>query len=365
MVTLIHKMILLNNNFGVENYNKLVFNVDSTRDSFEVVDMTRSEHFSEGENRPVAFSPLVSQSVDTEGNRVVITVPMLKPGDMFEYKIRIYSNSPVITGHFWTMQNMADVYPTEKSVFSIEMPENIELFYQCFAHETEPRISSSGGNINYTWELENLDPVRSLNNEKSDESMPRVIVSSVNSWDVLAEWLSARYFEKIADNDRTRRLALSLTQMTGNEIKEHMAMTLARFVSLNIVNYDNGVELDTIVPNDAEAVLKNRRGDCKDKAVLLLSLLYSVGIEAYPALLNNDRDSNIAEMLPVPYYFNHAIVYVPPQATIEHKLWLDPTDVNLISTRSMNISHHKRKQALILRPNGESRFEWMEGTSTE
>jgi hypothetical protein len=70
-------------------------------------------------------------------------------------------------------------------------------------------------------------------------------------------------------------------------------------------------------------------------------------------------------MLPAPYYFNHALVYVPRQDMMERDLWLDATDTKLTMARSTGISPLNRQQALVLKPNGESRFVWMKEASAE
>jgi hypothetical protein len=363
--TLIHSIVRINNVRGVEKYKTTSFGNDSSRGSFEVLCMRRHENSGEDKNLTIELTPFVSQSGDTEISKILVTAPILKPGDIFEYEIRIRKNRPALPGHFWSMQNMADVYPTAKSVFTIEMPEDMQFFYHIVNLKTEPRISNGGGNRTCTWELENLKPVTSSDGEESDAGMPRVIVSTINSWDVMAEWMAARYFEKITNNDRIRKLATSLTQKSGNKNTEQTAIALARFVSLNIVNRNGGIEPDAIVPAEAESVLNERKGDCKDKTVLLVSLLYAVGIEAYPALINTDRNFNISEMLPAPYYFNHALVYVPRQDMMERDLWLDATDTKLTMARSTGISPLNRQQALVLKPNGESRFVWMKEASAE
>ena len=44
--------------------------------------------------------------------------------------------------------------------------------------------------------------------------------------------------------------------------------------------------------------MERRFGDCKDKTLLLLSLLDALGIEAYPALVNTDVQRGIRQQAP-------------------------------------------------------------------
>jgi len=84
-----------------------------------------------------------------------------------------------------------------------------------------------------------------------------------------------------------------------------------------------GVEfgMQRIVPHAPGDVLKLGYGDCKDKALLIVSLLGAAGIEAHPALLwagygPGDADPDFPSL----DWFNHAIVHVPGL-----DLWIDPT----------------------------------------
>ena len=77
-----------------------------------------------------------------------------------------------------------------------------------------------------------------------------------------------------------------------------------------------------IVPYPPATVLERGFGDCKDKALLLVSILDELGIPAQVALLdaNSGDDLDVNPDYPGANRFNHAIVYVP-----EQDLWLDPT----------------------------------------
>lgn len=69
-------------------------------------------------------------------------------------------------------------------------------------------------------------------------------------------------------------------------------------------------------------VLEQRFGDCKDKAVLLVSLLRALGIQAEPALVSTWAGERTSSSPPSPFAFNHAIVHLRRN---EGDLWLDPT----------------------------------------
>lgn len=61
-------------------------------------------------------------------------------------------------------------------------------------------------------------------------------------------------------------------------------------------------------PHSATEVLKNRYGDCKDKASLLVALLDVIGERAHMIVVNSGNPMAVLENWPSPKWFNHAIV---------------------------------------------------------
>jgi hypothetical protein len=78
-------------------------------------------------------------------------------------------------------------------------------------------------------------------------------------------------------------------------------------------------------PHTPDEVVRQRYGDCKDKSLLLATLLRANGIEAHVALVNTYLGRGAAGLLPNPGAFNHAIV----RAQLNGKpRWIDPTLTN-------------------------------------
>jgi transglutaminase-like putative cysteine protease len=99
-------------------------------------------------------------------------------------------------------------------------------------------------------------------------------------------------------------------------------LAVLRFVQEE-VRY-TGVELGehAFRPTSPDEVLRRRYGDCKDKALLTVSLLRALGIDAAPALVGTRLRGHAREKLPSPAAFDHAIVRVRLRGV---SYWLDPT----------------------------------------
>lgn len=78
------------------------------------------------------------------------------------------------------------------------------------------------------------------------------------------------------------------------------------------------------LPRSPELVWSRRFGDCKDKALLLVSMLVEMGIAADVVLVHSSNGDMLENRSPSPFLFNHAIVRVLGDG---ETYFLDPTDV--------------------------------------
>lgn len=85
-----------------------------------------------------------------------------------------------------------------------------------------------------------------------------------------------------------------------------------------------GVEMgeNTHRPVAPSQTWTRRRGDCKDKAYLLSTILGRLGIPSVPALTSTQEGKAVGAMIPSAYDFNHVIV----RSMVDGKpVWVDPT----------------------------------------
>ncbi len=105
-------------------------------------------------------------------------------------------------------------------------------------------------------------------------------------------------------------------------------------------------------PARPQEVLERKYGDCKDKSILLISLLHSLNIEAKPMLLITSDEGVVRPDFPS-WEFNHMIVKVT--GTDAKNYWLDPT-VNHCALGQLP-DHDEGAYALVLNDDNTSQIE--------
>lgn len=151
--------------------------------------------------------------------------------------------------------------------------------------------------------------------------LPEIIFSTSSSWAENAEAYAPLVDRQIANAPVADLL---VDGKNGASRVERIAPLLAKLQSE--IRY-TGVEFGdaAIAPARPGVTLKRKYGDCKDKALLFVSMLRAAGIPAHLALLNAGFSEDINPDFPGLDLFNHAIVFVPAASPSEPELWIDTT----------------------------------------
>ncbi len=143
--------------------------------------------------------------------------------------------------------------------------------------------------------------------------------------------------------DKARGLTANLPDREGKIKAVYDYVKAFRYVAISL---NEGA----FIPRSADETMKNGYGDCKDKSVLTVALLRSIGIDSTVALIRTtrllDRD------VPYPLSFDHAIVAVKGQDG--SYAFLDPTSSS--APYGLLPRHDQLRYALILGDKEEEPF---------
>lgn len=326
MITTTHKIIQINNLKGMEKFKKIKITIDPSFDEIMNLKIKKLIQDKKGniscsnysEFNPHHFKKIISPYK-------IINLPFKNKGDIVEYEITI-KRKPLFNNHFFNTHIFNDIVPVKKSVISIILPKDKEIYYQLYNIDIIPIIQQDKDEKIYTFLLENIPPLDSIDNKTiAEEALAKVVISSTNSWDEICEWFSLIFKNKIAESQKFKERTQELLISTSPHNKEEIIKALFNFVFYKIYSPPSKLNTGNLIPQTPDETLKYSQGNCKDKTLLLLSMLNFAQIKSYPALLNILSSIQISKQLPTPYYFNHAIVYIPEQEGIKKEIFLDPT----------------------------------------
>jgi len=252
-----------------------------------------------------------------------ISMPAVSKGAIIKYAFQIETIKPFMKGEFWAENYFQDEYPIKEATFIARIPVKRKFKLKQYNMENiKPKITKGRRFIRYEWRLKNIPPIdREPSMPPLDEVTKKVVISSVKSWDKVASWYFNLSEKALKPDKNIEKITLQITNGMKNE--EEKIKAIYNFVAQNIRYVGMEFGINGYKPHKASEILRNRYGDCKDHATLLIAMLKVIGVKAYPVLIPTKSIANLDTDIPKPTSFNHEI------AAIERGnkyIFLDTTD---------------------------------------
>lgn len=247
----------------------------------------------------------------------------VRVGDIIEYSYSIQGTNPIYQGNFFASFILNSVEPIDK--LNIKIITDKKLNFKSFNTNKKFKRDIVGKTNFYSLEKKQIPAFEFVVDAPSWEFQYEVIyVSNFYSWKQVVDWgiqtfsvnksLSSNLKAKIAEIEKSNNSAGEKIEATLNFIQDDI-----RYLGL-----ENGI--GAYQPFSSNKVFEQRYGDCKDKSLLMTTMLNEMGIEAYPMLVNTYFKETIVDIIPSPIVFNHCVVKVIDKE--EGEFWYDPTIPN-------------------------------------
>jgi transglutaminase-like putative cysteine protease len=251
----------------------------------------------------------------------IINLKDIRVGDIVEYSLTRKGYNPVFKGHINRTYAFDDYYSHDKSITRIILPSTHKVNLRNYGKGIpQPIVTESKGMTDYRW-------VRSKIEAKEFEyGLPAwynnssiVTLSDFESWQNVGEWARELFIVSPAERDKLKTLIASTFKSTDD--KEYILEAI-RFVQdeVRYLGFETGI--NTHKPYPPSQIFTQRFGDCKDKSLLLTTLLQVRNIEAYPVLVNTSLKQSLDERIPSGMIFDHCITEIVFKG---EKIFIDPT----------------------------------------
>ena len=264
--------------------------------------------------QPPGNNPLMALFTDTK--QKILIFPNVQVGDTIVFTEKRHNKQLYFPGQFLRQGDFLPNVPVDDSSITLIAPKTLSLTTE--THDVEFQKSEKGDNTVYTLHYSNPNPQPEQTSLVANmDRLPRYSISSFKSYDELARAYAGLIDPKMVVTPKIRAQAESIT--AGITDKRAKAQAIYEWVSRHVRYVAIVFGNSALVPHDAEAVLGNAYGDCKDHVVLFSALLKAVGIDSVPVLINA-TNGYFASKVPTLSQFNHLITWLP-----EFKLYADTT----------------------------------------
>ncbi|MDP4115953.1 MAG: DUF3857 domain-containing protein [Bacteroidota bacterium] len=268
------------------------------------------------------------------------TFPALEKNCIIEYNYTIVKDSPFLYDS-WTIQSKN---PKLLNVYSLTLPKILLLkesqggagwdwnYYFANCERVTPDVvknansegTITGEMLTYIWtqkEIPGIDVEPEMPPINNYLRQVKFAPNDFKTWNELSDWYYKKIFEpKMKSSSTIEVLSKSLTSHCQND--KQKIDSIFNFVK-KMKYIDVSMMQSGITPHTPEKILKNDYADCKDKSMLLITLLKEAKFNAKPVLVRTNDISELNTDFPA-WYFNHMIVKVEDK---DKKIyWLDASD---------------------------------------
>ncbi|HEV2672184.1 MAG TPA: DUF3857 domain-containing protein [Gemmatimonadales bacterium] len=254
---------------------------------------------------------------------VVVVLEDVRPGDIIEYSYTRAGSNPVFRGHYMAAFQFQYDVPMAEQYVRLLWRRSRPVRLHALGTPPQPTITGEGGLREYEWAQRNVR-AQVVETDVPDWFVPygTIQVTDFGSWHEVGAWGDSLFADATlppAVRDVVERIR------SGSESDERRALQALRWVQDEIRYTGVEIGVNSHQPYSPAVVVKRRYGDCKDKALLLITMLRALGITARPSLVSTTYGGHVGDYAPTAALFDHAIVELELNG---REYWIDPTDVD-------------------------------------
>ena len=227
------------------------------------------------------------QTIDDVRQKVIV-FPDVAAGDVVSLTMKLRSKQTLLPGQFFFSAFFAHQQAFQEVRETIVAPKSLPLNVE--AHEVEYKKEDTGNTFTYRF---HYSAPQSVTDEVAAVSpldhLPRFYVSSLANYNEFGRAYANVAASKEIVTPKIQALADQLTQGIGSQREQ--TKKIYEWVSAHIRYVAIELGRGSIVPHEAESVLINGYGDCKDHAILFAALLKAKGIDSQSVLINAGKKS--------------------------------------------------------------------------
>jgi len=246
----------------------------------------------------------------------------IRKDDLIDFAYTLVGHNPIFENEKYLFIPLETINPID--LFSIRILYSKDKNYQygCIGCDSNFVIASSevGNYLQLEIELSNVKAI------KFEDNMPSWVIpykyfslSSYKTWKDVNIWAQNVFALKNEPDLNSVFKEIFIGEETMDE-KINKAINFVQD-DIRYMGIESGI--GSIKPFPPDQVVKQRFGDCKDKSLLLVSLLKKIGVnQVHPVLVHTYIKQDIDKFYPSNEVFNHCIVKFEFNDTT---YWVDPT----------------------------------------
>lgn len=277
----------------------------------------------------------------------------VRKDDQIEYSYTLEGYNPVFDRKYAHTFYFSSYDPIVNFYKNLILPPGRDVHFKAFNYAQLPDKKDWNGMQLYEWNITAQKPAENVNVYNTPSwytDYPFVQASEYKQWQEVIDW-GTRINTPPAPGPALRAKIAEFKKAAAGSKEMYLQMAI-RFVQDDIRYM--GIEMGEYShrPNTPDKILSQRFGDCKDKSLLLTTLLKADSIPASMVYVNTYHKGHVSDFLPSPDVFNHVIVFAGCGGKGH---WIDPT-ISYQRGTIWSLTIPDYQKGLIISPGGDGDF---------
>lgn len=319
LVSYTHFVVKILNERGKRDFSEIEIGYDSTYEKVEVEYAKTIKPSGEvvlvGEKDMRDVSRYLNFPLYSNARVRIISMPEITEGAIVEYKVKVVRSQLINKKDFDVAYSLQESEPILYAKFVINLPKKRSLKTKVLNEEynignfnLKPVIKEDSNLKTYTWEFTGIPQIELESSMPPDaEINPIILISTFESWEDIYKWWWELSRERIMYDEAIKAKAEELTKdkdTPEDKIREIYNYCAQKIRYVGVEYGQAGYQ-----PHKAQEIFKNKYGDCKDKAILFISMLNSIDLKGWPVLIGT-RGMPLTQSDFPALIFNHCIAMV-------------------------------------------------------
>lgn len=236
------------------------------------------------------------------------TLRDVRVGDVVEVAYSVEGQNPIFQGRFASGAMLALDVPIERLHVRFDAPAHRTLHVRTLPQELPvERFEEAGRQVIRV--RRDRTPVIPIEAQVPPwvKVVPAIQVTEYGSWDEVEQWAQDLFKVQPPSGEVARRIeAWKTSGLSGDAL----LADVLRFVQDEVRYFSTSLGESSHRPQPAERTLSDRKGDCKDKTLLLNTFLTALGFDARAALVSTYRNRGLSRFLPTHDQFDHVVTAI-------------------------------------------------------
>lgn len=265
-------------------------------------------------------------------------LPALSPGDIVDFEWTLDDLRLTFFGQYFSMNeplHPMSSLPLHESEIQVFWTDDLPIYFHekniqgLNGFEQTGIQTDADGVHSRSWRLSQTPPAYTeVGQPPASESASAIQATTYENWDALASWWWNLIDDQLTVSAEMSAKVAELVEGKTTKLEKLRAIYDFVVTDIRYNAWEFGVH--GYEPYSAPVIFSRGFGDCKDKAILLRSMLTEVDIECDPVLVYRSSPSGGRRWeedlsLAMVNHFNHCIAFIPEQEGIPQEMFVDGT----------------------------------------